>query len=62
MPLKIRVTYKNSIQISPDDFDTYTEVLDFEENQTLKEIFNIIVAKWQNKNKANVEIQFKQEN
>ena len=38
--------YKNSTQISPDDFDVFTEMLECDEKTTLKEIMDWAQSKY----------------
>lgn len=36
--MKITVTYKTSVQVGPDDWNVYTEVVHLDENDTLKSV------------------------
>jgi len=57
--MKITITYKSSVQISPEDFTTFTEVIDCNENETLKELHKRLTEKWSNK-KFDGEIHFRE--
>ncbi len=41
--LKFTVTYKKSVQISPDDFVVFTEVVHLKETDTLKQVYDKIM-------------------
>ena len=41
--------YKDSVQISPDDFDVTTEMLECDENTTIKEIMEWVQIRHKNR-------------
>ena len=43
--MKITVTFKNSCQVGPYDYDIYTEVVHFGEKETLKEVHERLTNK-----------------
>ena len=43
--MEITITYKNSAQIGPDDWDVYTSVVILTGDETLKEVHEIIQAR-----------------
>jgi len=47
--MKVTITWKDTKQISPDDFATYTRVVSCNENETLKELHERITDDWTNK-------------
>ena len=54
----VNVTYKTTTQVSPDDWETYTEVVNLEPTNTLEEAYKIITQKWAIKTNVNVELHF----
>ena len=48
--MKITLTWKASMQISPDDFAEYTKVFHCDENMTLKELHTQLTNKFVDKN------------
>lgn len=44
--MKVYITYKDSVQISPDDFSVTTKVIDVSELDTITEIYEKYFKKW----------------
>ena len=47
--MKIHITYRDSVQRGPDDWDVFTKVIDCQETETLKELHQKLTANWPNK-------------
>lgn len=56
--MKITITYKDSEQISPDDFRSFTRVIHLQESDNLETVFNKITADWVRKISFDAEIHF----
>jgi hypothetical protein len=56
--MKITLSYKTSMQISPDDFSSYTKVEHCDENENLKELFDRITKEWNGTKRFDCEIHF----
>lgn len=55
--MKITITYKKFQQVSPDDFETITKVVHFDETDSLLFVYRKLTEDWKNKN-ADVQIHF----